>query len=324
MKRLMLWLLALIVVLAVAIILVFRLSPWPSAAIIQFVFAKGDQASAAIQARHVPPGIAERLDIAYGDEADERLDVFHRADASGPQPTVVWVHGGGFVAGSKEAVAGYLKVLASKGYTVVNVEYSRGHGTAYPKPVEQANAALAYVQAHADQFNIDPERIVLGGDSAGAQIAAQTALLVTDADYAARVEIPATLEASRLRGVILVSGAFDLQAAQTNSWFMNTVLWAYSGVRDFLNDPRFMLGSIPQNVSASFPPAFITTGNADPFLPQARSLVAALEAVGAKPDALFFPDDYAPPLGHEYQFNLDLPAAQDALARIVAFLGEHV
>lgn len=323
MKRVLLWALGIIGVLIIAVVLAFRFSPWPSVALIQYAFSKGDKASEDILAKYVPPGIAEQLDLPYGDGPDERLDVFHRADAAGPQPTVVWIHGGGFVSGRKEAVAGYLKVLADRGYTVVNVEYSTGYGSVYPKPIEQVNRALAYVVAHAPELRVDPERIVLAGDSAGAQIAAQTTLLITDPDYARRMALAPGLDASRLRAVILVSGAFDFESADKDSWFINTVLWAYSGVRDFANDPRFLLASIPQHVSASFPPAFISSGNGDPLKPHAVTLVAALQREGVTVDQLFFPDDYQPTLPHEYQFNLDLDAAREAFERIVAFLAAH-
>lgn len=320
MKRFLLWLLAILVVVVMGIVLAFRFSPWPSVAVIQYVFAKSDRASAAALARHVPPGITAKLDISYGTGPDERLDVFHREDATGPQPTVVWVHGGGFVAGSKEAVANYLKVIADAGYTVVNVGYSTGFGSVYPRPIEQLNTALAYVEAHAVEHNIDSQRLVLAGSSAGAQIAAQTALLITDADYAGKMEILPMVDPAQLRGAVLVSGAFDMESARTDSWLVNAVLWAYTGVRDFMNDPRFMLASIPQNVTPGFPPAFITSGNGDPLLNHAEALVSALEAAGVPTDVLFFPADYEPPLPHEFQFNLDIPAGQEALARMLAFL----
>ena len=324
MKRFLLWLLAILVVVVMGIVLAFRFSPWPSVAVIQYVFSKGDKASSDALIKHVPPGISAELDIAYGPGPDERLDVFHREDATGPQPTVVWVHGGGFVAGDKEAVANYLKIIADAGYTTVNIEYSTGYGSVYPRPIEQLNAALAFIEANAAELKVDAQRLVLAGDSAGAQIASQMTLLITDPDYAGKMEMLPMIDPEQLRGTVLVSGAFDMQSARTDNWFMNTVLWAYSGVRDFMTDPRFMLASIPQNVSASFPPTFITSGNGDPLKEHAEALVTALEAAGVPTDVLFFPDDYEPPLPHEYQFNLDIPAGQEALARTLAFLRSRV
>lgn len=326
MKRIILWTLGVLAVIVIAIVLAFRFSPWPSVAVIQYAFSKGDADSSAILARHVPPGIAEQIDLAYGAGPDERLDVFYRDAVTAPQPTVVWVHGGGFIAGNKTAIAGYLKVLAGKGFTTVGVEYSTGYGSTYPRPIEQVIAALAYLDANASELRIDPQRIVLAGDSAGAQIAAQTALIVTDPDYAAEIEIAPSIDASQLQAMVLVSGAYDFLDADlegVSGWFVRTVLWAYSGVRDFMNDPRVQLASITQHVGGEFPPTFLSSGNGDPLGPQAVALAEVLEAKGVAVDTLFFPDDLTPALPHEYQFNLDLEAGHAALDRIVGFLEAH-
>lgn len=100
------------------------------------------------------------------------------------------------------------------------------------------------------------------------------------------------------------------------------MLWAYSGVRDFMSDERFRLASIVGNVSAAFPPSFISSGNGDPLEPQARRMAERLAERGVATDALFFPPDLSPPLGHEYQFNLDLPQGTEALDAMLAFLRE--
>lgn len=63
--------------------------------------------------------------------------------------------------GSTRGVANDLKILASHGYATVGVEYSTGFGSAYPKPVQQVNAALRYLVAHVGALHIDPDRIVL-------------------------------------------------------------------------------------------------------------------------------------------------------------------
>jgi acetyl esterase/lipase len=133
--------------------------------------------------------------------------------------------------------------------------------------------------------------------------------------------------AGTIKGAILVSGAYDLEGIGADGdygWFIRTVLWAYSGVHDFMADERFRLASIVGNLSAAFPPAFISSGNGDPLEPQARRMADRLAALGVAVDTLFFPADLDPPLGHEYQFNLDLPQGADALAAMLAFLGKTI
>ncbi|QSA97049.1 alpha/beta hydrolase [Methylococcus sp. EFPC2] len=322
MKRLVLWFTGIVVVLTVAGVLAFKLSPWPSVAVFAYLFSKGDQASEAALEKHVPAGIVARRGLAYGESRDEIFDVYYRQGTEGPGPTIVWVHGGGWIGGSTDGIANYMKVLAGHGYTTVAVEYSTGYGATYPKPVQQVNAALGRLVRDAADLHIDPGAVVLAGDSAGAQIAGQIALITTDPAYADRLGIAPQLKPDQLSSVLLLSGAYDLAALDFEgdyAWFLRTVLWAYSGVENFLDDERFRLLSVTGHVTSTFPPSFISSGNGDPLAPQAVALTQKLDRLGVRTDALFFPN-HAPPLPHEYQFNLDDPAGQEALKRILAFL----
>jgi acetyl esterase len=319
------WLRRIIICLLVATLagfLAFRLSPWPSVALIAYAFSDGDRASEAALAKHVPAGILARTDLRYGPGSDEIFDVYRRKDARTGQAAIVWVHGGAWIAGSKGGVANYLKVLAGSGFTTIGVEYSTGYGSRYPRPVEQVNAALDYIVRHAAELGLDPDRIVLAGDSAGAQIAAQVALLTTNPSYARSLGIAPRLEPARIRALLLLSGAYDIGSVDLSGnygWFVRTVLWAYSGSHDFMNDERFRLASITDHVNADFPASFISSGNGDPLEPQAVRLADSLRALRVPVDTLFFPDNHEPALPHEYQFNLQDPAGREALRQIVSF-----
>ena len=91
-----------------------------------------------------------------------------------------------------------------------------------------------------------------------------------------------------------------------------------------MNDERFRLISVTHYVTNAFPPVFISCGNGDPLTPQAEALARKLKNLGVKVDSLFFPTDYNPPLPHEYQFNLDTPAGQKALDRMLSFVSAIV
>lgn len=323
MKRLILWLAGILIVLAVAVMLAFKLTPWPSVVLITYVFSKGDKASEAALEKHVPAGIVSRRNIPYGSGKDEMLDLYYQQGTKTPQATIVWVYGGGFIAGSKDGIANYMKVIAGHGYTLAAVEYSKGFGAAYPKPVEQVNAALGFLTRDASDFKIDPAEMVLAGDSAGAHIASQVAMITTDPDYSGALHISPQLKANQLAATLLLSGAYDPSAVNYEGgfgWFLKTVLWAHLGVRNFRDDPRFPLMSITSHVTGAFPPSFISSGNADPLEPQAVALAQRLRALNVHVETLFFPADRVPPLRHEYQFNLDDPAGQEALNRMLAFL----
>ncbi|HEY8576231.1 MAG TPA: hypothetical protein VIL88_07825, partial [Devosia sp.] len=79
---------------------------------------------------------------------------------------------------------------------------------------------------------------------------------------------------------------------------------------------------ITPNVDSAFPPTFITSGDADPLEPQARTLADRLSELKVPTSALFFSPGQQ--LNHEYQFNLDTPQGQQALKQAVLFLDEHL
>jgi acetyl esterase len=82
--------------------------------------------------------------------------------------------------------------------------------------------------------------------------------------------------------------------------------------------------SVVRNVTAEFPPMFISVGNADPLAPHSRRLAETAAKLGVAVDSLFFPDDYTPPLQHEYQFDLDSEAGKLALERTLKFLAARL
>jgi acetyl esterase/lipase len=300
-------------------------SPWPTVWLIRFVFAKGAEQASASTEPFVPEGVRIDRDVRYGSGPDEAFDVFTPANADAAMPAVLWVHGGGFVAGARTDLTNYLQVLAARGFIAIAIGYSRAPEARFPTPVRQTNEALAYVYAHAARFGIDRDRLFLAGDSAGAQIAAQSALVISDPSYATRLGIEPGIAPEVLRAVVLFCGPHDTIGRQP-TWYLRpyirTIVWSYMGTRD-LDDPRVKQISVAPYVTADFPPAFISVGNDDPLAPQSFELARALRAAGAEVETLFFPDDFAPPLGHEYQMFLSLPQARLALDRYVAFLRAH-
>jgi acetyl esterase len=235
----------------------------------------------------------------------------------------VWTHGGAFVGGSKEEIGGYLRIIAGAGFTVVGVRYSLAPEARHPTPTRQLLQALRHLEANADRLHVDPDRFVLAGDSAGAQISAQAACVLTNPEYATQIGVAPLLRPEQVRGVALCCGVFDLAMVESSSPFrmlIDAVGWAYSGARNFRDDDAFISAvSVPAHTTAEFPPAFLTVGNADPLERQSHALATVLESKGVDVERLFYPDGHTPALDHEYQFDLDLDDARVALDRMTAF-----
>ena len=304
----------------------FKLSPWPSVLLIRNGFGNMDEEVVTSVAPFVPKGISAQHGLNYAPgERDTLFDIFAPESAKESLPAVIWVHGGGFVAGSRSGLDGYLRMLAGRGYVTAALDYTRAPEAKFPTPVRQTNLALAHILANAKRFNIDPARIFLAGDSAGAQIAAQTALVLSDQNYARQLGIAPGMKRSALRGVVLFCGGFDpamVNWAGPYGDFMRVVIWSYFGTRD-PDDPRVAQMAVTPHVTATYPRAFISAGNADPLVPQSVALADALRRRGVKVDTLLFPKDYKPPLPHEYQLLFSTKEAHLAFDRMVAFLAAH-
>lgn len=301
----------------------FRFTPWPSVLLIRHAFAEdAARRNTALEA-HATGNVTVMPDQRYGGDSRELVDVYVPAGTPGKLPTLIWIHGGAFIAGDRTDLSGYAKVFAAKGYTIAAIGYPLAPGARYPAPVISANKAVAFILANADRFHVDPQRLFIVGDSAGAQIAAQMVAGTTDAAYGAAVGFSPTMQRPQIKGVVLFCGIFDTSAVATEgpfSDFIGTVLWSYFGTPDIAGDSRLEQFSVAGHVTAEFPSTFVSVGNADPLAPQSAKLAEALKSKGVAVETLFFPPDHAPPLQHEYQFDLDGEAGKQALTRLEAFL----
>ena len=107
---------------------------------------------------------------------DLKLDLIYPKLKNKKYPCIVWFCGGGWIRLDKSAHFAYLAKLALEGFAVASVEYRTSNEGAYPMPLEDVKAAIRYIKAHADRYNIDENKIGVAGESAGGYLAAMCAL----------------------------------------------------------------------------------------------------------------------------------------------------
>lgn len=113
-----------------------------------------------------------RTDLAYGDDsAAQRLDLWLPAGSRGPAPLVVFVHGGGWAEGSRTEAAPKVPALLTAGFAVASVDYRLSGEAPFPAAVDDVAAAVRFLGARAATFGLDPARVALWGESAGANVA---------------------------------------------------------------------------------------------------------------------------------------------------------
>jgi acetyl esterase/lipase len=119
----------------------------------------------------LPEGTTVARDVNYAGTKDpyQTLDLFVPPEAkSQPVPVVVWIHGGGWVSGGKKSRMS-LK-LVPRGFAVANIEYRFSSEAIWPAQMYDCKAAIRWLRAHANQYNLDPKHIGVWGASAGGQL----------------------------------------------------------------------------------------------------------------------------------------------------------
>lgn len=303
------------------------ITPRPAVAAIRWLFGRGTASCVREMEQYSTAGpVAERLGIRYGRIRDDlRYDLYRPLGEVRPRPTVVWIHGGAWVSGSRADVGPYIRDLAFEGYTTVTVGYTVGPDARYPTPLRQLDDALRHLVSNAAELGVDPERIVLAGDSAGAQLASQIAAAVTNPAYAEQLGFQPSLRPDQLAAVILHCGIYDFDAVAelrgVMAWGFHKALWAYTGTRRWTRSPEARGLSTLTALTRDFPPAFVSGGDADPLTRiQSIPFARRLEVLGVRVAPLLWQEPRKPGLPHEYQFHAHLPEAREAYEATVKFL----
>jgi arylformamidase len=158
-------------------------------------------------ARAQPPLPAQAA-IAYGADPAQTLDLRTPAKP-GPHRLVVFLHGGGWTAGTKAVGGRIAPPLLQAGYAVASVEYRKVPQTGPAGALSDAAHAVAYLLAHARQYDLYPDRFALLGHSSGAHM---VALLATDPAYLRN----AGVDPAHLAAAITLDGVFNVTANLTN------------------------------------------------------------------------------------------------------------
>jgi len=332
-KKPFLWAAGSAVVFLLIVVLAFRLSPWPGALVVRWVFNHGGHKTlVGLQTSVSQQSVTVLANQHYGTGKKESLDVYippSAMQAHTTLPVVIWTHGGAWLSGDKTDSAPYYGLLANQGFIVIAVNYSLAPEATYPRPVQQLNEAYAYIKANATRFYANTDKIVLAGDSAGAQLSSQMAVIITNPSYAQAMHIHPNLAPSQLSGVVLFCGIYKIEGlTQPNptlpkivSWGSDVSVWAYMGTRD-KKSPLIQQASAYYQANKDFPPTFISGGNGD-TLTNAQSIPFAqkLNSLHVPVTSLFFPQDHTPSLPHEYQFTFDADGKQ-AFTAMTQFLKE--
>jgi acetyl esterase/lipase len=264
--------------------------------------------------------------ITYGktDDTELKLDLA-RPEGDGPFPAIVFIHGGGWSQGSRQGYGGQIQEAAKRGYVAATISYrlmqfdesEKETTTAtpiFPAQIHDAKAAIRWLRANAEKYNVDPDRIGVTGGSAGGHLS----LLVGLTDPAANLEGESGSpdQSSRVQAVVNVYGPTDM----TFCYEKSSVVWIFrlfmGGTPDEA-DERYKAASPITYVSKDDPPVLTLHGDQDVLVPveQAKVLDEKMKAAGASHTLMVFE-------GQRHGFRAE--HQQKAMNAMWAFFDQHL
>jgi len=163
-------------------------------------------------AREACPGT---LDIAYGDDPAQLLDIFAPEDADGA-PVLIDIHGGGWRGGTKNSRSLCAPAVTEAGILWVPIDYGLAPDYTIDQIVHQARSAVAWVYKNIAEYGGDPEKIYVSGNSAGGHLTGSVLMPGWHGDY--------SLTDQTIKGACAMSGIFDMQALVHASYGYNDQL----------------------------------------------------------------------------------------------------
>ncbi|GAB3291979.1 alpha/beta hydrolase [Parahaliea aestuarii] len=226
--------------------------------------------------------ISDRAAPGLNGAPEVAVRVYRPAAADGPVPGLVYIHGGGFVLGNLDSEHGIcVNLCRALGIVVVSVDYRLSPETAYPGPQDDCYAALQWTAANAAGLGIDPQRLGIGGQSAGGCLAAACALRARDEKGPALC--------FQFLGIPVLDDRLDtpsmVQFSDTPCWDSGkaALSWKFY-LGDSLNAgadnvPAYAAPARASDL-AGLPPAYITTMEFDPLRDEGLQYGMRLLAAG--------------------------------------------
>lgn len=205
------------------------------------------------------------------------LDLHVPAEVAGPVPLVFYVHGGGWSAGNKEDATNLDSFIAA-GYAMSAMDYRFSEEAIFPAQIEDVKAAVRWLRAHAAEYNLDAERFLAWGHSAGGHL---VSLLGLTADRGIFETGDNLQVSSRVQAVGSVSGPVDFIVAAEDNSFLKSATGLLGG-HPFEQRELALAANPVTYITREAPPFLLVHGEDDDAVPRKHSelLHAALKKAG--------------------------------------------
>ncbi len=273
----------------------------------------------------IPENIIVERDINYlgNNDPDNLLDINYEKHTDRLQPTIISIHGGGFIYGSKEIYKHYCAFLAGLGFTVVNFNYHLAPKAKFPTQLTEINAVMEWVAEHAEEHFIDINNIFLVGDSAGAQMCSHYAAIHTNPEFEKLFSFT-TPKSLKVRAVALNCGIYEFSEPNKKE-FTGKLIGDLHDVYLGKNASKWedhvnVLGHITE----SFPPAYVMTSYYDFLKANAEPMYQFLKKKGIDTEFKCYGKEGQEYMGHVCHVNMNLQEAKIINQDEVEFFKKYV
>lgn len=239
-----------------------------------------------IASRELPEGVVEDTNLTYVQYGRRALQLdLYRPDSSSElaRPAIVLVHGGGWRSGYRENLTPLAQALAEHGFVVANISYRLAPEAPFPAAIHDVKAAVRWLRQNARRYGADPDRIAVGGTSAGGQVASLTGVTAGDAYFDPQAEQSSV--SSDVQAIVNIDGLSDFTSEEARKYEDDpsknpSSAGSWFGGRYAEQTERWHRGSPIYYVHKDMPPIFFLNSARERFGVGRDEMIAKMQPLG--------------------------------------------
>ncbi|MGK9044196.1 alpha/beta hydrolase [Mammaliicoccus vitulinus] len=266
------------------------------------------------------------------------LDIYHTTKGNKNPETFVYIHGGGYIWGDKQGgdptggdatfKDSTIYRMLDAGYNVVSYNYALAPDVSFPTAILQLNRGLDFINQNATKYDLNMDKVILGGGSAGGNLAGVLTNIQTNPDYAKVMNTRPVLKKDQIKAVFFQGGAADnSKIGVTDSsifdWLFYNVARVYLESNNLYESEFLTKSNVTDYVTSDFPPVFISDGNKGTPYGQNFVLYSKFQELGVESKLSYFHKEYAGPLGHGFD-EFGGKYADISMENLIEFLQTNV